>query len=76
MKILRIKSCYDCKYYDSFYDTKLSLGRFVCKYPKFITKYRKHRIINRKIALKGNIPGYCQLEDIFFPIDISKEVEL
>jgi len=76
MKILRIKSCYDCKYYDFFYDTKLSLGRFVCRHPSNVTKYRTYRIINRKIALKGNIPGWCDLEDIFFPIDISKGVEL
>jgi len=63
MKILKILSCYDCKYNDFFYDTNLSLGRFICRHPSNVTKYRTCKIINRKLALKGEIPGWCDLED-------------
>ncbi len=63
MKILKIKHCNDCKHNDFFYDTNLSLGRFVCRHPSNVTKYRIYRIINRKLALKGEIPTWCSLED-------------
>jgi len=63
MKILRIESCFDCKYNDFFYDTNLGLGRFVCRHPDFVTDYRIYKIINRKIALKGKIPNWCPLEN-------------
>lgn len=62
MKILKIKHCGECKYYDYFYDTKTNLSRFVCRYPDFVTKYRTYKIINRIIALKGKIPYWCRLE--------------
>lgn len=65
MKILKtkIRHCRECKYNEYFYDTRINLGRFVCRHPDFITKYRTYRIINRKIALKGEIPYWCTLED-------------
>ena len=40
-----------------------SLGRFICRHPECVTKYRTYRIINRTIALKGEIPHWCYLED-------------
>ena len=63
MKILKIKYCMKCGYYDYFYDTRTSLGRFICRHPECVTKYRTYRIINRTIALKGEIPHWCYLED-------------
>jgi len=63
MRILKIKYCGDCKFNDFYYDTRISLGRFNCRHPDFITKYRVYKIINRKIALKGEIPKWCPLED-------------
>ena len=63
MKILKIRHCEECKYYDFFYDTKTDLGRFICKHPEFKTSYRTYKIINRLIALKGEIPYWCLLED-------------
>ena len=76
MKILRIKSCYKCEYYRLTYDYDSSLTRFLCQHPAWKLRKKHHRIINKKLAAKGNIPGWCQLEDVFFPIDISKGVEL
>ena len=63
MKILKIRHCGECKDNDYFYDTNTSLSRFVCRYPEIKTKYRAYKIINRKIALKGEIPYWCPLED-------------
>jgi len=63
MKILKIRHCEECKYNDYFYDTMTSLGRFICRHPECVTKYRTYRIINRMIALKGEIPHWCYLED-------------
>ena len=63
MKILKIKNCLECKHEDYFYDTRTNLGRFICKNPESKTKYRTYRIINRKLALKGEIPHWCYLED-------------
>ena len=63
MKILKIKYCGDCKYNDYFYDIKTNLGRFICRNPEFKTRYRTYKIINRVIALKGEIPYWCPLED-------------
>ncbi|RXG62864.1 hypothetical protein ES695_20030 [Candidatus Atribacteria bacterium 1244-E10-H5-B2] len=61
MKILKIRYCHECKHSDYFYDTKTNLSRFVCKDPRFKTKYRTYRIINREIALKCEIPWWCLL---------------
>jgi len=63
MKILKIRHCGECKYNDYFYDTKTNLGRFTCRHPNFITRYRTYKIINRIIVLKGEIPYWCLLED-------------
>jgi len=63
MKILKIRHCEECKYNDYFYDTKTNLSRFICKHPECVTRYRTYRIINRIIALKGEIPYWCLLED-------------
>lgn len=63
MKILKIRLCEECKYYDYFHDTKTNLGRFICRHPGLKTRYRTYRIINRVIALKGEIPYWCLLED-------------
>lgn len=85
MKILKIKHCGECKYNDYFYDTKTNLGRFICRHPGLKTRYRTYKIINRVIALKGEIPYWCLLEDykvIGFihregePIIIEPEVEI
>lgn len=63
MKILKIRHCGECKHNDYFYDTRTSLGRFICRHPGLKTRYRTYRIINRVIALKGEIPYWCLLED-------------
>lgn len=75
MKILKIRHCEECKHNDYFYDTRTNLSRFVCRHPGLKTRYRTYRIINRIIALKGEIPYWCPLEDYKEIKFIYKEAE-
>ena len=63
MKILKIRHCGECKHNGYFHDTKTNLGRFICRHPGLKTVYRTYKIINRVLALKGEIPYWCRLED-------------
>ncbi len=75
MKILKIKHCGGCKYYDYFYDTRTNLGRFICRHPEFKNRYRTYKIISRVIALKGKIPHWCLLEDYKVIVSIHRKEE-
>ena len=68
MKILKIEHCSKCEYFnylpvnDSFpYHSKIS--RFKCYNLESVRGNGNYRIINRKLALKGEIPNWCKLED-------------
>lgn len=63
MKMMKISNCLACQCHWYFFDGKTKLVRFVCRHPNNVTKYRIYRIINRKLALKGDIPTWCKLED-------------
>ena len=69
MKVLLIERCNYCKYFKfklGVYrdDIKtISLSRFKCYNPETARKNSNYRIINRKLALGGKFPSWCNLED-------------
>jgi len=60
MKIIKIKVCKVCPYYNSF--TVLKHSRHICRHSEANKKWR-YRIIDKKIINKNDIPDWCPLEN-------------
>ena len=63
MKILKIEHCYGCKYYRCTFDHNIGVSRILCQHPAWKDRRNGGRIINKKLAMKGEIPRWCNLED-------------
>ena len=59
----KIKHCYKCIYIRQTFDHDIKLIRFVCKHPEWATRKKGYRIINKNTMAKGEIPGWCKLDD-------------
>lgn len=58
MKIIKVEGCMYCQYFKF----NQNLGNFNCNHPKF-KSWERFMIIERNIALDGELPKWCPLED-------------
>ena len=63
MKILKIEHCYGCGHYRCTFDHNIKVSRILCRHSAWANRKNGGRIINKRLAIKGEIHGWCKLED-------------